>query len=555
MGLTMKKNYLIAGFLLALTVIVCLGATVGGTAYRLNSTTQALLITNVVATSSSLGPPMLTIQPRYTGSDFESYQAFKVDPHINWAGPSTQTIAWFGEGGTNTMSVLGNGQMTLGRSDSDTPFSGTIVLSRGGNTINSKLGGFYFNAKDSTGTALTMADVSVGWLDNTHDATIPFYDVMLRDGLVSPFRALRVTPRMTTVSNFTAYTATVNSLSSTGAVSAGSLTTPTASFNNTTTTNTQTVSNMVVNGSFQVSQWTVAALDIDWARSGHYKSISADSTFTFSNTNSGKAIKVQIANTAATNVLAAFPSYSRSTLYQTNRSFSVPALSTNYFTLEQDQNALVWIEPYVGANSNLDQIAALLPTGTKALLFSNGVWTVAHELPSAGSASFATNASSGFMFPDLIKVLASSAGTLTANGLYGETVELRSRQYVRSVSITIGTADAAGFWAFAIYDHSGTTKLFDTGAQSTAATGVNTLAVTWDIQPGVYRMAFSTSTATAQIRVNGTSDGGLTTLINTPTIKHGTLANASAAGVMPATTGAYTSSTAAFPIVSLQNNP
>ncbi len=107
----------------------------------------------------------------------------------------------------------------------------------------------------------------------------------------------------------------------------------------------------------------------------------------------------------------------------------------------------------------------------------------------------------------------------------------------------LGTASAGGFCGFGVYSADGNARILTSGAVSTTAGGVKSIAASATIGPGWYILATTHDNVVSALRsVN--NDATADIVLNDTTVQKGVAANASVAGVLPATLGALTGSTA-----------
>ena len=155
----------------------------------------------------------------------------------------------------------------------------------------------------------------------------------------------------------------------------------------------------------------------------------------------------------------------------------------------------------------------------------------------------------GILYPN-----SSSAATETlnnANDVHVYQFVLPFRAVVRNITFNVFTLEAGKFAGFGLYDVDGN-RLVHTGAVSVAGTGDKSTAVTAvTIEPGVYFLAWTadgtTFAYTTQLNI---STGIMADMWNQNATRIGVAANASSAGVLPATLGTITAQvTVVLPIV------
>jgi hypothetical protein len=126
------------------------------------------------------------------------------------------------------------------------------------------------------------------------------------------------------------------------------------------------------------------------------------------------------------------------------------------------------------------------------------------------------------------------------------------RMSVVRITINISTGEASKNAGVGIYNLSGT-KIWATGAISVASNGTKTATITpVTIGPGFYYLAMTDDGTTGTVRYKALSSGSVKTSISNVTTSaklFGSAANASSAGVLPATLGALTNGTIDVPFV------
>jgi hypothetical protein len=112
---------------------------------------------------------------------------------------------------------------------------------------------------------------------------------------------------------------------------------------------------------------------------------------------------------------------------------------------------------------------------------------------------------------------------------------------ITKISAEVTTLSAATHFAIGLYSTDGNTKVLDSGAQSSAATGIVTATIgATQVPAGFYYFAFTLDSTVpilegVTVEVNSATVG----LLNAGgVVQMGKAANASAAGVLPATLGA-----------------
>jgi hypothetical protein len=114
---------------------------------------------------------------------------------------------------------------------------------------------------------------------------------------------------------------------------------------------------------------------------------------------------------------------------------------------------------------------------------------------------------------------------------------------VTRITAYIGIASAGGLFGVGVYSSAGA-KLVASGAQSTTATGAIEATVgAVTIGPGWYWLAVTMDNTTGAFR-SANNDATADAVLNQSFAQKGTAANASVAGVLPATLGSITGSTA-----------
>lgn len=141
--------------------------------------------------------------------------------------------------------------------------------------------------------------------------------------------------------------------------------------------------------------------------------------------------------------------------------------------------------------------------------------------------------------------------TVTANQTRVWRFELALQLIVTNVVFEIVTGASGQFMAIGVYSSDGGTKLIDTGAFSTSANGVHSKVITAvTLLPGWYCLAWTIDNTTATLR--STANSANFGINNNTVVQKGSAANASSAGVLPATLGALTTGVFDVPIVKLQ---
>jgi len=178
-------------------------------------------------------------------------------------------------------------------------------------------------------------------------------------------------------------------------------------------------------------------------------------------------------------------------------------------------------------------------------------------LPMAnGGAANASTAGQGYFFGYTIYLPSATQTTAgdfqSANRVYVYQFVVPFQVTVRKVSINIGTGLAGSHVNVGLYNNSGS-KLIDSGAFDTSVTGVltATLGSPVVIPAGVYYQAQSSdSTSASLIPTTGPNPASISgPFLNASVSRIGRAANATSAGVLPATLGALTNDTFSFPLV------
>ncbi len=115
---------------------------------------------------------------------------------------------------------------------------------------------------------------------------------------------------------------------------------------------------------------------------------------------------------------------------------------------------------------------------------------------------------------------------------------------ISRVTAVIATNSSGNSVNFGIYNSSGS-KLIDSGALSATSTGAISASITAvTLPPGVYYFAQSANNTSIQVTGFSNASSPMTTALNAHgTVKVGQAANATSAGVMPATLGTITADT------------
>jgi hypothetical protein len=134
-----------------------------------------------------------------------------------------------------------------------------------------------------------------------------------------------------------------------------------------------------------------------------------------------------------------------------------------------------------------------------------------------------------------------TTSALTANQVRVMQFVLPFACTVRKVVSEITTLSVGGFYGVGLYDAAGN-RVVTTGAQSTTNTGIFsvTLSTPVTLVPGVYYSAWTGDNTTVILRALTTGQTS-ETYMRTNAARNGSAANASAAGVLPATLGTITS--------------
>ena len=130
------------------------------------------------------------------------------------------------------------------------------------------------------------------------------------------------------------------------------------------------------------------------------------------------------------------------------------------------------------------------------------------------------------------------------------------RLVVRRVVFAISTSDASSFSAVGIYNSDGTSLLVDSGAISSATTGIKsvTLSPAVTLEPGVHILAWTATTTTVAFQAGNFINASsiYRDIVNKNNVQFGDAANASSSGVLPATTGSLSSNNVQFALVGLE---
>lgn len=153
----------------------------------------------------------------------------------------------------------------------------------------------------------------------------------------------------------------------------------------------------------------------------------------------------------------------------------------------------------------------------------------------------------------------SSETTLATVGVGSANQVVVSRHYIpcnlrfSSIEFDISTNDGAGFVGFALYSSDGANLIFESGAKSTASSGVQSqpLGSTIEIFPGWYRYAWTSNSTTLRLRAVPITTQ-MTSILNSTVAQRGSVAAAGASGVFPASIGAITPLGVAMPFIKLQ---
>ena len=164
-----------------------------------------------------------------------------------------------------------------------------------------------------------------------------------------------------------------------------------------------------------------------------------------------------------------------------------------------------------------------------------------------------TDANEGYFFGVTIAPHVMTAQTIVsvANRVLTNQFVLPFQVTVRTINTQVTTLEAAKKYSVGIYSADGNTLLVDSGAISTASTGVKSVTITAvTLIPGVYLFAHTADGTTAAAQklnmpnVQALMNGGSASKANRA-------ANASSAGVLPATLGTLTEATARLPVAAL----
>lgn len=252
--------------------------------------------------------------------------------------------------------------------------------------------------------------------------------------------------------------------------------------------------------------------------------------------------------------------------------------STTFWTVEAwDLGRIVWSANYIfNANTDLGTAAQLntppVPPGFSLVLENNGALNSSQNILNlvntdnsllitdlgAGNiqlnskaSGFATSGVGGFWaagFPMMSLPFLSNGGvtnmTVSANADQVSVFQfsLDSSWTLSRVSCYVGVGAATGLFNFGIYDSSGN-KLVDSGGlDGTSGTVIKSNAITPVVLPkGVYYLAMSSHVTSNQVQGVSFSSIPMVNILNAfGSVKNGTAANATVAGVMPATLGTIT---------------
>lgn len=170
----------------------------------------------------------------------------------------------------------------------------------------------------------------------------------------------------------------------------------------------------------------------------------------------------------------------------------------------------------------------------------------------AGGTVNVTTAGQGYFFGGYVWSPSGASGgtfTQTANEVRVMQFVLPFRAKVSSVRVTIGTLSVGGKYGVGIYNAS--KNLVASAVIATDSAVSVTQAITpVTLEPGIYWFAWTMDNAVAATNVM-TGQGTYINVMNTTTARYGTAANASAAGVLPATLGVVTANNGFGPAVAL----
>lgn len=160
--------------------------------------------------------------------------------------------------------------------------------------------------------------------------------------------------------------------------------------------------------------------------------------------------------------------------------------------------------------------------------------------------TFLTQTGAGAWYIPALTDQVSTSAFSSANQVRWWRFYLPLRLSISSLTIEVTTLQAGSSVGFGIYNDQGTVQ-YATATASSASTGIKRVAVTPVLlESGFYILAWTNTGAVAQGRTSG---GSLLSIIVDTNPQLGTAANASAAGVLPATLGALSGSATIPPII------
>lgn len=202
----------------------------------------------------------------------------------------------------------------------------------------------------------------------------------------------------------------------------------------------------------------------------------------------------------------------------------------------------------VNGTPNEDQGLLNLTAGTNVTIIDQGAGEVL--ISASGGGSFGTAGAVGFWGPGMLTLFGTTNNggsvSTTSNQVTVFQFILESEWVISTVSFYSENASNGNSFSFGIYDYDGN-KLLDSGAMSIAGpTGVKTATITPVIlSPGIYYFAQSaTSGTTTRVTVlPDTVEQEAVMNQGSRSVVIGQAANATFAGIMPATLGAISADT------------
>lgn len=162
--------------------------------------------------------------------------------------------------------------------------------------------------------------------------------------------------------------------------------------------------------------------------------------------------------------------------------------------------------------------------------------------PSTGGSAVISTAGQGFLVGGnlpVTSVLAANPPT-GANGVRAMQFVLPFKATITKVTLTIVALVAAEKVAVGFYDAAGTTKLLDSGVFDAGTASTQTLTVgAVTLNPGIYYYAQTTTNASVTVQTT-VPTAAMFPILNNNSVRMGNAANASVAGVLPASLGAIT---------------